>query len=352
MLLFAGRVTSVSSSSASRIFAAASRNPFSISGSRFQVRAMAGSASQPFKKIQIQRDDTTFDAYVVGKEDAPGIVVLQEWWGVDFEIKNHAVKISQLGPGFKALIPDLYRGKVGLDVAEAQHLMDGLDWQGAVKDIQASVNWLKTNGSSKALVRFMEQLRWGMKWGGGYFNCSHTIVGDAWCYQIVMRVWGNGVLVIIEFGPKHNSMEAYNNSTFSLGLRAGVTGFCMGGALSIASSVLVPEVDAVVAFYGVPSSQLADPAQAKAPVQAHFGELDNFVGFSDVTAAKALEEKLKASGIPYEVHIYPGNAHAFMNRSPEGVKRRKGMGLPDEDEASAELAWSRFTTWMTRYLSA
>lgn len=56
----------------------------------------------------------------------------------------------------------------------------------------------------------------------------------------------------------------------------------MGGALSIASSVLVPEVDAVVAFYGVPSSELADPAKAKAPVQAHFGELDNYVGFSDV----------------------------------------------------------------------
>lgn len=250
------------------------------SASRFQVRSMA--SSSPFKKIQIQREDTAFDAYVVGKEDAPGIVVLQEWWGVDFEIKNHAEKISQLGPGFKALIPDLYRGKVGLDVAEAQHLMDGLDWQGAVKDIRASVNWLKANGSKKV----------------------------------------------------------------------GVTGFCMGGALSIASSVLAPEVDAVVAFYGVPSSELADPAQAKAPVQAHFGELDNFVGFSDVTAAKALEEKLKASGVPYEVHIYPGNAHAFMNRSPEGLKRRKGMGLPDEDEASAELAWSRFQSWMTRYLTA
>lgn len=57
----------------------------------------------------------------------------------------------------------------------------------------------------------------------------------------------------------------------------------MGGALSTASSVLVPEVDAVVAFYGVPPPELADPAQAKAPVQAHFGELDNVVGFSDVT---------------------------------------------------------------------
>lgn len=70
--------------------------------------------------------------------------------------------------------------------------------------------------------------------------------------------------------------------------QAGVTGFCMGGALAIASSVLVPHVDAVVAFYGVPSSELADPAQAKAPVQAHFGELDNFVGFSDVTVWECL----------------------------------------------------------------
>ncbi|XP_042521071.1 protein usf-like [Macadamia integrifolia] len=242
---------------------------------------MAHSAASGFKKVQIQRDDTTFDAYVVGKEDAPGIVVLQEWWGVDFEIKNHALKISQLAPGYKALIPDLYRGKVGLDVAEAQHLMDGLDWQGAVKDVRASVGWLKANGSQKV----------------------------------------------------------------------GVTGFCIGGALSIASAVLVPEVDAAVAFYGVPSPQLADPAQAKAPVQAHFGELDNFVGFSDVAAAKSLEEKLKASGVPYEVHIYPGNGHAFMNRSPDAVERRKGMGLTDDDEDAVKLAWSRFQNWMSRFVS-
>ncbi|KAK1302383.1 hypothetical protein QJS10_CPB12g00672 [Acorus calamus] len=238
-------------------------------------------AHSEFKKVQIHRDDTTFDAYVVGKDDAPGIVVLQEWWGVDFEIKNHALKIAKMGPGYRALIPDLYRGKVGLDVAEAQHLMDGLDWQGAIKDINASVSWLKANGS-----------------------------------------------------------------------KAGVTGFCMGGALSIASAVLVPEVDAVVAFYGVPSSELADPSQVKAPVQAHFGELDNFVGFSDVTSAKSLEEKLKSSGVPYEVRIYAGSAHAFMNTSPDGVKRRKGMGLTDEDQAAVDLAWSRFSSWMGKYLSS
>jgi len=69
-------------------------------------------------------------------------------------------------------------------------------------------------------------------------------------------------------------------------------------------------------------------------------------------AAKALEEKLKASGISHEVHIYPGNSHAFMNRSSEGINRRKNMGLPDEDEASVQLAWSRFQSWMTQYLSS
>uniref|UniRef100_A0A2P2K8N0 Dienelactone hydrolase domain-containing protein n=1 Tax=Rhizophora mucronata TaxID=61149 RepID=A0A2P2K8N0_RHIMU len=124
----------------------------------------------------------------------------------------------------------------------------------------------------------------------------------------------------------------------------------MGGAISIASSVLVPQVDAVAAFYGIPSSKLADSAQAKAPVQAHFGELDHFVGFSDVTAAKALEEKLKASGVPHEVHIYQGNGHSFLNRSPDGMKRRNSMGMTDDDEAAVELAWSRFRSWMTHYL--
>lgn len=242
---------------------------------------MATTTPLEFKKVQITRDDTTFDAYIVGKEDAPGIVVLQEWWGVDFEIKNHALKISQLAPGYKTLIPDLYRGKVGLDVAEAQHLMNDLDWQGAVKDIRASVSWLKANGAQKV----------------------------------------------------------------------GVTGYCMGGALSIASAVLIPEIDAAVAFYGVPSPELADPSQVKAPVQAHFGENDNFVGFSDVTAAKSLEEKLKSCGHPYEVNIYPGCGHAFMNRSPDGIERRKGMGLDDENEAAVELAWSRFSSWMGRFLS-
>ncbi|KRY05761.1 Uncharacterized protein T12_9248, partial [Trichinella patagoniensis] len=247
----------------------------------YAARAMA-STTEPFLKVKIQRDDTAFDAYVVGKENAPGIVVLQEWWGVDYEVKNHAQKIANLVPGYRALIPDLYRGKVALDVAEAQHLLDELDWPGAIKDVAASVKWLKANGSPKV----------------------------------------------------------------------GVVGFCMGGALSVASAVLVSEVDAAVSFYGSASTELADATKTKAPVQAHFGELDSFIGFSDVTAAKQLEEKLKASGAPSEVYIYPGIGHAFMNDTPEGKKRRQEMGINDDDPAAVELAWSRFSSWVSKYLSS
>ncbi|GKB01393.1 carboxymethylenebutenolidase, partial [Tanacetum coccineum] len=45
----------------------------------------------------------------------------------------------------------------------------------------------------------------------------------------------------------------------------------MGGALGIASSIFVPEIDAAVAFYGVPPTELADAAKIKQPAQAQFG---------------------------------------------------------------------------------
>ncbi len=62
--------------------------------------------------------------------------------------------------------------------------------------------------------------------------------------------------------------------------QVGVTGFCMGGALSLASAVRVPGIDAVVAFYGIPPPQLADPTESKVPVQVHFGEEDTTTGLS------------------------------------------------------------------------
>jgi dienelactone hydrolase len=45
-----------------------------------------------------------FDAYVVGEKGAPGIVVVQEWCGIDYEIMKHAINIAS--KGYWALIPE------------------------------------------------------------------------------------------------------------------------------------------------------------------------------------------------------------------------------------------------------
>ncbi|GFO28202.1 dienelactone hydrolase family protein, partial [Plakobranchus ocellatus] len=65
-----------------------------------------------------------------------GIIVLQEWWGLNDQIQDCGKDVSN-GAKAVAIVPDLYRGKVTTDNEEAGHLMGNLDWQGAVADIRA-----------------------------------------------------------------------------------------------------------------------------------------------------------------------------------------------------------------------
>jgi carboxymethylenebutenolidase len=74
--------------------------------------------------------------------NAPGVVVIQEWWGLDDEIKGVADKLAHAG--YCALVPDLYRGKVALEANEAEHLMHGLNFGDAAgQDIRGAVQYLK-----------------------------------------------------------------------------------------------------------------------------------------------------------------------------------------------------------------
>lgn len=127
MLLFAGRVIPDSSSSASRIFAAASRNPFTISGSRFQVRAMAGSASQPFKKIQIQRDDTVSQSVFVFffflnlDFGCQSVISLQNGWYLLFDwVIRHLMHMLS---GKKMLLVLLYFKSGGVSISRSRTML-------------------------------------------------------------------------------------------------------------------------------------------------------------------------------------------------------------------------------------
>jgi carboxymethylenebutenolidase len=70
----------------------------------------------------------------------PGVVVIQEWWGLNDHIKDVANRIAE--QGFVALAPDLYRGVVVSEPGEANKLMMKLSADQALKDMQGAVNYL------------------------------------------------------------------------------------------------------------------------------------------------------------------------------------------------------------------
>jgi carboxymethylenebutenolidase len=111
----------------------------------------------------------------------------------------------------------------------------------------------------------------------------------------------------------------------------GVTGFCMGGGLTLLLAVQRPDaVRAAVPFYGFIPWESAQPdwSRLQAAVLGHYGQLDEF--FSP-EKAKELETTLQELGKEVEFHIYDGAPHAFFNDTRPEV----------HDEHASSTAWIR-----------
>ncbi|HEV8715362.1 MAG TPA: dienelactone hydrolase family protein [Candidatus Binatia bacterium] len=76
----------------------------------------------------------------------PGVVVIQEWWGLVPHIKKIADRFA--ASGFLALAPDLYHGKAAKSPGEAQKLMMAMNINQAEKDLAGAVSYLKANPSN------------------------------------------------------------------------------------------------------------------------------------------------------------------------------------------------------------
>lgn len=88
-----------------------------------------------------------------GNDQAPGVVVIQEWWGLNDQIKGVADRFAALG--YRALVPDLYKGKVALDAAEANHLMTNLNFaDAATQNIRGAAQHLKNTSAKVGVVGF------------------------------------------------------------------------------------------------------------------------------------------------------------------------------------------------------
>jgi carboxymethylenebutenolidase len=205
-----------------------------------------------------------------GGANAPGVVVIQEWWGLNDQIRGVATRLSDAG--YRVIVPDLYRGKLGLAAKEAEHLMTGLDFADAAsQDIRGAVQHVKTSSA-----------------------------------------------------------------------KVGVTGFCMGGALTILSAVFVPESDAAVCWYGLPPLDYVDPSKIKAPLMGHFATQD---AHFPIAQADALDEKLSKANVPHEFFRYDAQ-HAFAHEKPEDPAIATRY-----DAACADLAWTRTMAFLAKHLS-
>ena len=77
----------------------------------------------------------------------PGVIVIQEWWGLVPHIKAVADRFA--AEGFTALAPDLYRGEAASEPDEAGKLMMGLALDRAGKDLSGSVDFLQERTGKK-----------------------------------------------------------------------------------------------------------------------------------------------------------------------------------------------------------
>lgn len=118
--------------------------------------------------------------------------------------------------------------------------------------------------------------------------------------------------------------------------KVGVTGFCLGGALTFATTTRVSGLAAAVVFYGIPDPSSTDYTKTRAPVLAHFASKDTW---AKPEAAEKIKALLAQHGTPMELCVYEAD-HAFMNDT------RPEVYNPD----AAKLAWQRTVAFFKKNL--
>jgi carboxymethylenebutenolidase len=100
------------------------------------------------EKIEYGDEGGKLPGWIGGPKGKAAVIVMQEWWGITDEIKRQAEYISEK-QGVRVLVPDIYKGKLGVTGEEAHHLMENLDWPNAIKEIVTAERFLRHEGSPK-----------------------------------------------------------------------------------------------------------------------------------------------------------------------------------------------------------
>ncbi len=104
----------------------------------------------------------TINAFVAEPEEGgprPAVIVVQEWWGLNANIKDIARRLAR--ERYVAVAPDLYSRqghKVATDPNTAGQLMSGLKKEDGIEDLKTTVDWIgqqkRTSGQKVGIIGF------------------------------------------------------------------------------------------------------------------------------------------------------------------------------------------------------
>ena len=103
----------------------------------------------PGKQVQFQANGSTAEGYLATPEGGagPGVIVIQEWWGLVPHITDVADRFAR--EGFVALAPDLYHGAKAEEPDEAGKLFMALDIDRVAKDLRGAIDHLLGEGGAQ-----------------------------------------------------------------------------------------------------------------------------------------------------------------------------------------------------------
>lgn len=98
--------------------------------------------------IRFPTEDGDAMGFLAWSEDMAalsGLIVLQEFWGLNDHIKDVTQRLA--AEGFAALAPDMYDGKVTTDPTEARQWLMAMDQDAALRKLQSAVEYLKSTAN-------------------------------------------------------------------------------------------------------------------------------------------------------------------------------------------------------------
>jgi carboxymethylenebutenolidase len=238
----------------------------------------------------------------------PGVVVIQEIWGVDRHIQDLADRFASAG--YVALAPDLYSAGGGRPQVLAAVRVE------AAKAFLNSIppgEWMTVLGDDARRAEALSKLpdEQAREVGETIAALFGGVGGDSERHVDVLRA-------AIAFLRHHPACT---------GRAVGSIGFCMGGALSALLACEEPQLSAAVVYYGS-SPEAERVGSIHCPLRGFYGQDDPRI----VGGLPAFDAALSAVGADHELRIYPNTGHAFFNDTrpsyrPEAARDAWGRTL-------------------------